>query len=227
MPKNLILRMAKGSPLTFQEQDGNLTKLLYWSGDWVPITYTKNEVVRNQESSWVCIVDSTNQEPTGAATDWALLAGIPDSVRGIGSLSVSSNKSYGTVGAAWTPLNLWDAVSIPVQNCTMNTNGTFTFGLSGWWQVYLYLDITHDEANAGRTLGLRLYNVTAALPGSSIIAATGRNVGVTTVSLLPWINVTPAQVGNTWRVEWSDDGGLDYASVVVNPAVLRLEHRFT
>jgi hypothetical protein len=197
---------------------------MYYSGTWVAGTYSPQEVVRHEGTTWLCLVTTTD-EPDVSSTDWVAISGGGSAVRGYGGITIGSNKSYPNITTTWTPINLWDSVNIPALNCTISAaTGKFSLGLAGFWELTLQMDLTHDEANAGRHLSIRAFNETDAIPYSSVLVGTGRNSGVTAFMLQPWQEILPTTVNDVFRLEWSSTG-LPYASVVALHAGLRLEYK--
>ena len=217
---DLVLRNVKGTPVTHSELDANLDRLMYWSGAWAAGTYTANEVVSHSGVLWIA-VQTTTEEPSGATSHWEYLAGVGE--YGRGEVSTSSTKNYPDITATWQPINLWDSVTVPAFNCTIDTAGTFTFGLAKWWEANLSITVSHNELNAVRTLLVRAFNITKGVAGQTFSFGTGKDTTITNVNISDWANVTPGEIGDSFRVEWSHGGAIDdYSSVQVSNAVLRI-----
>ena len=78
---------------------------------------------------------------------------------------------------------------------------TFSFEFEGIFRLTVMFSIEHNDLNAGRQFELRLFNVTDAAAGSSIIIGVARNSAVTNFTASFLIEVSAASVDDTFRLE--------------------------
>ena len=124
---------------------------------------------------------------------------------GYGGIRQATPIAVGSISANWGPIPADTAVvSTPrgvIQDLTSNS---LTMEEAGVWRVGIGFSIEHNEANQGRTFGVRLFDVTAGLGGGSTVVGVGRNSSVTTFSLSTLFEVQGSTVGNPIQIQVGD-----------------------
>lgn len=212
---DLTFRLDKGIPLTHAQHDANFDRLMYWSGPWATGRYTKEEVVTHDQVLWICAADQTWAEPdisdwvAGTLTDWQPLS---RSATGFGTMSLSGTVAGANIGATWDPLNQYNTVPFTPLGMTLDqATGQFTFTSEGVWELTFQISLAHNESNASRRTGVRLFDVTNSAAGNDAVIGIGRNTDATNFGATFWVDIDDVQVGNSYRFEI---GGTDTLSSV-------------
>ena len=132
----------------------------------------------------------------------------------------TSGVAYPDLGAGWNTVNTLDAITVPDHYATASiANNSITVQYNGVYLLIVYLSFTHNEMNSGRHIRVRLFNVTDGVPaGDGTVVGTGRNVGVTTVSVAVLVSVPEDNV--EYQIQFG--GGDSYASVVMDTAMFSM-----
>ena len=199
--KSLVLREVVGRPLEFFEGDGNVNRLMYYSGNWdIATAYTLQEVVRHNGGTWICILDAAAGVEPGPAnrTTWEPLCGFP----GRGAMEMSTPTAGADIGIGWNVLDYFDAVSLQPYGVTLDTtNGLWRLDFTGLWQQVIALQFSHNNSNSGRTTNLRIWNVTEASEVGRVAIGVARNVEDTMANLTALFDITSVQVNDVLRLE--------------------------
>jgi len=105
----------------------------------------------------------------------------------------------------YLPITFYQSLHLPSRGCTFDpVGGTVSIDseVPGVWQFILNFTIEHNESNSGRTVNVRLFNVTDGLPvGSSWPIGIGRNQPTTNFAHTFMAEVFPALTGKLFRFE--------------------------
>lgn len=136
---------------------------------------------------------------------------------GMAGMRLSSPVAAGDLGAAWVPLNQFDENLHPDRGPieTDIATGRFKFTETGWWDIQLQVDFSHNELNSGRQTNVRLWNVTDGNQwGNTYPIGTGRDQGVTTINATIRTEETTNVIGDDFEFEIG--GGDDYTTININ-----------
>ena len=171
---------------------------------------------------------TTTEAPSGSAADWDLLAsggsGGGGGAIAYGELRISTAQMYPDITQTWSPINVWNQLTITPVGCTMNTAGVYTFGAAGIWDLLLQMDFSHAGTGGFKNLYLRLYNITTGTPSGEVKITVSQDLISTHFNVSFWREITAAEVGNQFRVEWRSDIA-NFTNVGVQMAVVRLEQK--
>lgn len=127
------------------------------------------------------------------------------------SASTTPGTPLPDLGLGWETIPLDTAGA--VRAITINLgNDSFAFQYDGVYQITLSGSLNHNNLNAGRTVNIRLFNVTLGtpLPGAFPIGIS-RNVEDTVITISLLAEITDAEKGQEMRIEI---GGGDAVSLV-------------
>ncbi|MCP4211792.1 MAG: hypothetical protein GY764_09980 [Halieaceae bacterium] len=186
MAKNLNYRAGAADPISFAQVDDNFDALMHYSGVWAAGTYTRNEVVKYQGGVYVCTAASTIETPyEGLLTDWDLIGTTP----GRGAMNLETPYAGSDITATYQPIIFDTDYGFEVGLETTPATGEFKILHPGLWTISLLISIDHNESNSGRSVRVRLRNVTKGISGSGASVPIGRNQPGTLLSFS-----LPAQV---------------------------------
>ncbi len=142
---------------------------------------------------------------------------------GYGSIGLSAPAALPNLGAGWETIP-FDTERITPRNVTYDVvNNSLTPAITGMWQLSLYVTLTFAEAQGGRSLDYRLYNVDADIAVRSVAAYVARNTEGYTYAVSTLFNVEPPAIGQTLELQVS--GGTDtFTGVSVQNAVWDIVH---
>ena len=124
---------------------------------------------------------------------------------GYGGILKSTDTLYGPIAdGGWTTVDNWDvgAVTSPEGITQDVANSGLHFDRAGAWSISITLAISFIEAQAGRVIAVRLYNVTTATGGNGVDFFVGRNqdgVNITVPGLLA--EILAGEVGNLYQIQ--------------------------
>jgi hypothetical protein len=156
------------------------------------------------------------------AFDWVLSNTV---LAGYGGLNQGGATDPLTVDATWRALTVLDTESLAESSRVSYDvpNGAMVFDAVGVWRISVGLPLEHDELNAGRTVGVRLWDVAGAQPlGSEYLYYTGRNQGGSNIEFTRLIEVGDALVGAAIQVQLG--GYSSYASVTMEGGAFEANH---
>lgn len=157
--------------------------------------------------------DLADQHPISAITD--LQTTLDGKVaQGYGGIRLTTPTAIADLAANWEtlPANAGQ-VTTPVGIGQNFATDSLQFQSEGIYLVTINATLSHNESNAGRTMGIRLYNVTDAVAGATTGVATGRNTPATTFAYSFLVEIGTDQLNDDLRVEV---GGSDsYTTVQV------------
>lgn len=97
-----------------------------------------------------------------------------------GSVRMSAEQAGDDIVNAWQPLDRMDQIAIEGRGLTVAAPGTITFEYEGVYSMQTEISMQHNEAQAGRSLTLRLFNLTTGAPtGLTTTIGVGRNTDET------------------------------------------------
>jgi hypothetical protein len=144
-------------------------------------------------------------------------------IAGYGGMDLATPTAISLTGGGWVTVP-FDAEEPAVpKGVTVNLgNETLTVDTAGLWRVNIGFNIEgHNEvASGGRTIFMRLYDVTAGTPGTSYPIGIGRNTADTDVNLGGLFQIAIA--GNSIRLEIG--GGDDVTGGTLVTANFQLNH---
>ena len=133
---------------------------------------------------------------------------------GYGGINQSVPIALADLGAGWTILLADTNIITTPRGVTQDfATESIAFDTPGVWSISISVALSHNELNASRTIGVRLFNITDVSAGVSSVIGVARNVGVTNFSVSLLVEILTADVGDAWRVEVS--GGVDAFTTVV------------
>lgn len=135
-------------------------------------------------------------------------------VAGYGAMEIKNGPIPGNdIGLVYDPLTYFTDILGTTRGVTLDTTtGEFVFLVQGRWNFSINIAIEHNEVNAGRSFNLRFWNVTDGTdPGAQMLIPTGRNQPATAGFPSGQVDIPPALVGKSFRVEIG--GGDDYTAV--------------
>lgn len=128
------------------------------------------------------------------------------------SMDAAQDTAFPDLGAAWQDLNIITNQAFPSYQITHVGNGQFTFQRPGVYHFTVTAAFSHNEINAGREFGLRLYDYSSGVGGLGTVFGTGRNQGVTNITGSLSSEVGPQQVGAVYGIQIGN--GDAYTSVI-------------
>lgn len=138
---------------------------------------------------------------------------------GYGGVNLQTPTVIANLTTNWEAIPMdANSVASPVSITPDLANNGLEFNDNTVWDLSILFNLAHNEDNAGREIQMRLYNVTDAVPGTSVYTfAVGRNQPGTTIAFNALIEVSQAQIDKTWQLQIS--GGTDsFTSVVARNA---------
>ena len=136
---------------------------------------------------------------------------------GYGGVTSATPTALLNIGIGWRPLEA-DAVvlSQPVNLEQVVAQNAIRPMVAGIWMVNITFSISHNELNASRETGVRVYDIDAATGSDAFIVGVGRNTDATTFGFSQLFEI--ATPGESFRVEVG--GGDPLTSVVLNSFTL-------
>jgi hypothetical protein len=124
------------------------------------------------------------------------------SVAAYGGIRQSTPVALPDIGAGWTTLTAdTDSVAVP-RAVTQNTaNNSLAVNYNGVWLANIGFSISHNEAQAGRTILGRLYNLTQATGGAETVVGIARNTDATIFSTTSLIELAEDLIGDEYVVQ--------------------------
>jgi hypothetical protein len=127
------------------------------------------------------------------------------------AMSSHDADPFPDLGAGWANIdNYVYNISSPSDVVVDPVLGTFNVAFESAVMVSFNGAFTHNELNAGRSVGIRLYNLTSNTVAESSIAPTGRDAGATTISMQFLVRIPPEALGD--RLVFQIGGGDSYTA---------------
>lgn len=161
-------------------------------------------------------------------TDLALWVITNFSVPGYGGLRIATPPVViADITATWTKLTAFDAVMFVVPDAVVQNlaNSSLIISEQGVWVLSVFIAMTHNESNQGRTLHVRVYNEISGVPvGNQVTIGVGRNQPATYIGGSFPNDVPLETVNDDLIIELRTEVGDTLTSVQVTTAVYSWHH---